>query len=99
MAEEHAQGDVLAFGALDVFEIAQPDLDAFGGIGAVNGIGGVGTGFARAINEILRAVFGLFRTEHVNCNSSHARTASVRAFALVAAAAKGKCELLAHQVR
>ena len=54
-ADEDAQTDLLAFGAFDLFQRAEPDADAFGRGGTGNRIGFIRAHLAREIDEVLAA--------------------------------------------
>ena len=51
--EEDAQADLLAFGALDVLELAEAHLHAARAVADVDGVGGVGAGVRGALDERL----------------------------------------------
>src|SRR5690606_38145389 len=65
-AAEHPQADVLAFGALDILELAEAYLDAFGGIADVDDVGRVGPRRPRAVVQGLGPVAGGIGTQHGN---------------------------------
>ncbi len=64
LAAEHPQRDVLAFGAPDILELAEPDLDFFGGGADRDRVGGIGPGLERQVDRGGAAGFGVFGVKH-----------------------------------
>ena len=64
LADEHAQRDMLAFRALDIFQLAQSDLDRFGSIGGIDRIAGIRAGLAGTIDERESAFLCDFKAQH-----------------------------------
>ena len=55
---------MFGFGPLDIFELAQANLDRFGGIGEIDRIARIATGAHRAFDQGMAAVFGLGDGKH-----------------------------------
>lgn len=68
---------MLAFGALDILEQAQPDLHRFGRRARIDCVGSIGSGAAREVDQCAGAVLSLRGIEHGGQATPMARAADL----------------------